>query len=718
MHCRSTFINRLILLRGWLIVLALIAGSNSLRAQQAFYISQVGNDHWSGRLATPNAAATDGPFKSFDRAKEAIEELHSGNGVHDTIVISIREGIYNLSESIRMNDKHSGSRGYPVIWKNYNNEKVEIIGGRLVQTRDHVTDETLKSRIKSNYRDNIFQVDLRSIGVTTVPITGTRGRPGMELFFNQERMEPARWPNEGWALIADVPQSGEMVYKGELPHMRFGMPVGRHYGRFTYAEDQPKQWSNTNDILLHGYWVWNWFDEYLQIASIDTTSKEIIIKPPHSNYGYCKEQRYYALNVLEELDRPGEWYVDREKQVVLFWPPSIEAGNTLIISALDEPVIQFDSCHDIIVEGIEIKYSQGLGVVINSGHDILVAGCAFRNLGDFAVRINGGHHNGIKSCDIESVALGGVVLSGGNRKTLTRGDNFVVNCHIHDIGEWIRTYQSAIMVSGVGNYIANNDIHDGPGTGILLNGNEHLIEYNELHHLALETGDVGAFYMGRDWTERGNIIRNNYFHDLTGPGEHDVNAVYLDDWASGTTVEGNIFSNCARGIMIGGGRDNVVNNNLFINCRPSIHVDSRGLGWAKYYFDGSNNTLFDRMDSMHFREPPYSVRYPALLTLYNDQPAIAKNNLLSHNISYQGRWIDLHDKLTYDVVMSSDNMIADSEKGPYSSMDKIIKGNPGIDVHKGRDFRVSKPGLKYGYRNIDTKRIGLQQDELRKKLTH
>jgi parallel beta-helix repeat protein len=578
----------------------------------------------------------------------------------------------------------------------------------------HVTNSSLLKRLPGTSADSVFQIDLVSIGITRSSEIQKRGSPGVELFFNNRRMTPARWPNEGWALIADVPQSGNLVYKGELPHMRFGMPVGKHYGRFTYSEERPKYWSNIGDIVLHGYWVWDWFDEYLKIESIDTASKEITIKAPHSNYGYCKQQRYYALNVLEELDRPGEWYIDRSQNTVLFWPPSDPYSSDLVISQLQEPLIQLDSCSNVRIEGFDLEYSQGNGIVINGGENNLVAGCTFSQLGDIAVRITGGKNNGLQFCDIKNVALGGVVLAGGNRKSLEAGKNFVVNCHIHEIGEWIRTYQSAITISGVGNYIAHNNIHDGPGTGILLTGNEHLLEYNELHHLALETGDVGAFYMGRDWTERGNIIRYNYFHDLTGPGAHDVNAVYLDDWASGTTVQGNIFSNCARGIMIGGGRDNTVDNNLFIDCRPAIHVDSRGLGWAKYYFDGTNKTLFDRMDSMNYTRAPYALRYPELLSLYNDQPAIAKNNVITHNISYLGRWMDLHDGLTFETVNSQQNLVADAEAGPISEKDKRIKGNPGITDYQQQDFIIKPAGLKNGYKNIQWSKIGLQRDPFRK----
>jgi parallel beta-helix repeat protein len=117
-------------------------------------------------------------------------------------------------------------------------------------------------------------------------------------------------------------------------------------------------------------------------------------------------------------------------------------------------------------------------------------------------------------------------------------------------------------------------IHDAPHAGIILTGNEHLIEFNNIHHLAQETGDVGAIYVGRDYTERGAIIRHNYIHDLGGVGFGSM-AVYLDDCSSGITVEGNIFYNLKYGAFVGGGRDNRIHNNVFVSCNPAIRVDAR-----------------------------------------------------------------------------------------------------------------------------------------------
>jgi len=568
----------------------------------------------------------------------------------------------------------------------------------------------------------------------------------MELFFNGSAMILSRYPNDGWLKITEVPQFGDrLIHKGGLPHFRFGIPVGRHYGRFKYEDDRPERWRQTKDIWMHGYWTWDWADTYGKIEKIDTKKNEIHPAEPYSGYGYTKGQRFYFLNVLEEIDSPGEYYIDRKTGKLYFWPPERNEKSEIAVSILEEPIFLLENASHLNFEGVTFECCRSTAVKIFNGKNIKIAGCVFRNLGNVAVVIDGGVNNGIMSCDLYELAGGGIHLKGGDRMTLTPANNYIENNHIYNFGRVFRTYNPAIYMEGVGNRLSHNHIHDSPHAGVLFSGNEHILEYNEIHDIAKETGDVGAFYIGRDWTCRGNIIRYNYFHHLFGPGLHGVNAVYLDDWASGTTIFGNVFYRAGRAAFIGGGRDNVVENNIFVECDPSVHVDARGLGWAKYYFDKSNpnyvNTLIDRMDAVNYSQPPYSEEYPELQTLYDDDPAIPKNNKIIRNLSYGGRFIDLHNNLKIETVHIEKNLIADPviakgnldpdqsnsfqtyEYGHAATMEKMkgnkfFDGNPGFKDVQEEDFHLKKNSLAYelGFKKIPIEKIGLYSDEYRKSL--
>jgi len=90
-----------------------------------------------------------------------------------------------------------------------------------------------------------------------------------------------------------------------------------------------------------------------------------------------------------------------------------------------------------------------------------------------------------------------------------------------------------------------------------------------------ETGDVGALYTGRDWGSVGNVIRYNFIHHTGGVRGWSM-GVYLDDCDNGDTIYGNAFYRVTRAAFIGGGRYNRVENNLFVDCSPAVHVDARG----------------------------------------------------------------------------------------------------------------------------------------------
>jgi hypothetical protein len=108
----------------------------------------------------------------------------------------------------------------------------------------------------------------------------------------------------------------------------------------------------------------------------------------------------------------------------------------------------------------------------------------------------------------------------------------------------------------------------------MFTGNNHVLEYNHLRHLALETEDVGATYCGgRDWiSPRGTIIRYNFIHDVLGYGwngkwvsPYFAWGIYLDDNSGGVDVIGNIVARCGRSLMHGhSARDCRVENNVFI----------------------------------------------------------------------------------------------------------------------------------------------------------
>ncbi len=654
-------------------------------ADVRLYVAPYGNDAWSGRMATCNRDETDGPFATLERARDAIRTIKEQTGLPaGGVLVEIVGGTYERDRAFELTKADSGEMDRPIVYRAAVDAEVRLIGGRVVTDWKPVTDPAVLERLDPASRRKVMQADLKAQGIADY---GEVASGGLELFFYDQPAPLARWPNQGFTEIRDVTD--------ELPIVVHGRK-GSQVGKFHYEGDRPERWVDENDLWLHGYWFWDWSDQYKQVATIDVDRQLIQLAPSDHGYGFRRGARYYALNVLAELDEPGEWQLNRQTGILYFWPPvSIEAGRPTV-SVIGSLVVARDVSH-VTIQGLLLEDVRGTAVKVIDGIDTRMVGCTIRNTGDQGVEITGGQKNAIIGCDIYNTAGGGSTLSGGHLPTLTPAEHLAENNHIHHFGRWKRTYTPAVAITGVGNRIRHNLFHDGPHNAVQLGGNDHLIEFNEFHDVCLETDDVGAFYMGRDWTQRGNVVRYNYFHHL---GKHgggaSVMAIYLDDWASGTTVFGNLCYKAGRAVLIGGGRDNTVENNIFVDCTPSVHVDSRGLGWAKSYFDGTDPTLVDRLNSVDYRHPPWSTRYPQLLTLYDDEPAIAKGNLIARNISVGGSWADLLDGLTDKVVTFADNWIGDD---PHF-----------VDREKG-DFRLKddSPAFPLGFRPIPLDQIGLYQ---------
>ncbi len=591
-----------------------------------------------GEFARADAPAAPGAvYRGIqDAAGACAVARDKGRWAEGGIIIHVRQTAGLFAEPVRLEAGHSGAPGGPLTIRGMT-DAPPAPGGHVISAPGQPSpftraeDESVLSRLPETARGNVVKVDLFSLDFSQEELgkLSRRGfgrgvqRAQMELLANGEVMPLAEWPNEDWARIEAAPQ-------------------GQDGGMFTVANrDRLARWTTAEDLWVHGYWTWDWADSYERVERLEPETGAIYTAPPHGAYGYKQGQRWRALNLLEELDRPGEYYIHRGSGTLYWWPPAPIEALTVAVSTGESAFI-IENASDIVIEDFLIEGLRGTGIVIRDSRDVSVRGCLFRSLGNRAVAVNAGSDVLIAGCDITGTGDGGIVLSGGNRMTLEPGRHAAVNNHIHDYSRWRRTYCPAVQVSGAGHRVAHNKIHNAPHNGIQLGGNEHRVEYNELFDLCKDTGDVGAFYTGRDWTARGVLIQHNYFHDLRGPYTHGAMGVYLDDAASGFNVRGNVFERASRAMFIGGGRDNLVANNLFIDCAPSVHIDARGLGWAKEYIaEGGSWNMYEKLRAVRHTEPPYSERYPELAAILDNQPAHPLGNVVRHNVSIGGDWLDL-----------------------------------------------------------------------------
>jgi len=657
----------------------------------AFYVSPGGNDGASG---TSGVKA----FATLQRARDAIRELKKTTTLpKGGITVWIRGGEYYLEQGFELSSEDSGTAVAPIVYQAMPGEQVRIIGGREVGGWQKVQNQAILDRLDPAARGQVYQTDLRAQDIDNFGQLKSRGfargtsPAALELFFQDKPMSLARWPNDSFLRISGFTEAKDDGH---------GRRLGELSGGFNYEGDRPKRWKDTSDIWVHGYWAYDWANSYEHIAHIDIKKRHIKTSPPYGNYGFRTGGRFYFLNVLEELDEPGEWYLDRKSGILYFRPPEpIEQGRTLV-SIVEDPLFHLNSTSHVTIRALAIECARGAGVRISGGSSNLIRNCTLRNLGNYGVTVNGGKDHSVVGCEIYQMGDGGISLRGGDRKTLTPANHFAYNNHIHHVARWSRCYVPAVSMSGVGIRVWNNLIHDHPHCAILFGGNDHLIELNEIHHVCLETGDVGAIYTGRDYTFRGNIIRHNFIHHTGGVGMGSM-GIYMDDCVSGTQIYGNVLWKLHRAVFLGGGRDFKVENNIFIDCDPAVDIDGRGLSKSPVWHNMVYKTMKERLERMNWKQPPYSTRYPELADLqkyYAKDDGLPPGNILvARNICVGEKWLTIRWGATKDMVTVRDNLVEDD---PHF-----------IDAANG-DFRLKddSPAFELGFKRIPFEQIGLVKE--------
>ena len=691
------------------------------------YVATTGSDTNSGTRRKP--------FATLERARDEVRRFsQNGKLPKGGVTIWLRGGDYLRTNALELTAADAGTPNSPIVWRAGKGETVRLLGGRKLSGFAAVTDPAMLARLPEAARGHVMQVDLKALGVNDLGQMRSRGfgRPltpaHCELFCGSRPMTLARWPNEGdWERIAGYPDSGAI--KDE-----HGGKTGKLEEGFLYSGDRPQGWKDLSDLWVHGYWSWDWANTYERVASIDLDLRLVKTAAPYGMYSFRKGQRFYFLNLLEELDQPGEWFLDRKTGILYFWPPdpltrpgghplSLRGGRgesktqapEILLSLLSDPLLKLTDVSHVTFRGLILEATRSSAVQIHGGASNLIAGCLIRNIGNYGVTIEGGAGHGVLSCDIFDTGDGGVSMEGGDRQTLRPGGHFVENCHFAHQGRWSKCYVPAVIMGGVGQRAAHNLIHDHPHCAILYTGNDHLIELNEIHHIALETGDVGAIYTGRDYSFRGNRLRHNFIHDTGGVGMGSM-GMYMDDCVSGTEISGNVFYKVQRAAFLGGGRDHLVLNNIFVDCNYAVELDGRGLDTSPVWRSMVDKTMRQRLAEVPLAL--YRERYPALKTL--DQyygppggPAIEgaafkgvppENNVVERNVCV-GKWLKEYWHATPGKLLLQNNLT--------NAAASFVRppGNP----PQANDFSLKRdsPAWNLGFQPIPLDKIGPYRDELR-----
>lgn len=597
------------------------------------YVSPNGNDSNDGSEGSPLA--------SMEGARNKIREIKKSGMPQNGITVTFREGSYKWTDTLEFNSEDSGTENGKIVYRSYPGEKAVMEAGIRIPGSAFapVTNEDILMKwSNAKAKQNIRQLDLKSYMAKngynnvsdyytqmydTYHFGGTYQGQSEEVvkkegnntdirrpiysFDGEPALWLARYPNKEGGWYADTHPQTKFLKVGEV--VKDGGKT--EASTFKYSERRISKYAGYDDVYVFGHLKYLFYHDEAKVT-INSKDQTITTVSPLP-LGISSNRDYFIFNILDELDAPGEYYVDKNTGMMYVYPNGDINSKTLNVSLLDKNwMIQMNGTSNVTFSGLTFENSKGGGIKTAVGDNVRIEYCSFNNFGTKGIEIGDvtgvpysyygrlnwpefdkddnldwyqeqdnywkenyikGKNNGIYGCIINNTGNSGVDISGGNPHTDERSGDYVENCIIENTGAYKRTYAASMVVRAHGINIKNNRLGHTPAA--IINGTFTVadIENNELYDGMTESNDNGLIYCNYQYPNLDIKIKNNYFHDT--PAEHEIkNAssafsqrsgiAFDNNYGGGIVIDNNVFVNIPRGSFLK--TDTVMNNNVFVDC--------------------------------------------------------------------------------------------------------------------------------------------------------
>jgi len=609
------------------------------------------------------------PFLSVHDARDHIRRKRHVNEVYDREVVRLLPGSHVLDKPLTLDARDSD-----VSYVGSSDGETELSGGVLIPKEQFVPSTTVNGAFEVDLVEGgAFNFSLSDVGSLNNPYPTRKA----EVFYGSKPMTLARDPNieaenvwrwVGYDNMSAIDSNNEtFIFRDVETASRWADSVTRDAAR-----------NETGGFWLHGYWKFDWRDTFIKLESITKNGSDYLVTRAHDTppqYDWKDGVRFYAVNSLGLLDHPSEYYISASTGKLYFIPPEGVMSHDVIVSKLPS-VVSMSGASNVSFENMKIRYSQGNVVEMNAVVGVNITSCDVSNGLGTCLSVSKADNRGAaffvppsrhmppkndarvlaferdvygdnRAVRVENNTVYGcggsaISISGGDVKTLETSECAVVGNECFEFARIKRTYQPGIAFQGVGHYIANNTISNCPHTGLTGGGNDHLFEFNVIRNSVYESIDAGAFYVGRSWAQRGNVARFNEIDTVRSTeklaqASCSQNGFYLDDEMSGWEFYGNVVRNATTGVLLGGGRRNVIRDNYFEANDKDVAFDNRGMNWqSKSCAENCSASLGTScfhaiLVDLNYQHPPYSVRYPEIVNIYRDRPCTPVYNVIADN---------------------------------------------------------------------------------------
>ena len=295
-----------------------------LHATPWFFVAPDGNDGGPGTL--------DSPFRTLERTRDALRERRKREALPaGGVAVMLKGGVYRLEErSFSLSAQDSGTAEAPIIYQALPGERPVIRGGRAIRGFALLSDPAAMKRIPKPAHKHVMQADLKAQGIKHFGALRSRGPRSyvkeyncpahLELFFDGQPMSLARWPNDTIKLSDRFARVQAGSQKTERSR---GRTILANPDVFSYSDPRQDAWANEPAGWMFGYWQWMWDGSCQPIARVDAAKRLIHIDWQLTPWRLkprvlVRGAPYQGINLLCELDSPGEWYLDRATGLLFF----------------------------------------------------------------------------------------------------------------------------------------------------------------------------------------------------------------------------------------------------------------------------------------------------------------------------------------------------------------------------------------------------------------
>ena len=636
---------------------------------QKIFVSTVGDDSGDG--------SEEEPLRTLEKAIDVANEMREDSD--KLIEILLREGTYSVTNTIKIINSQKDDSLLKI--SAYQDEKVTINAGvDIPLSAMSIADSDFTNAIidKPN-AGSVLQYNLKDAQIEDLGEISLRGHlisdekeAQAELSLNGEVQKLAGWPNGEYTGLIKPIDSNEYGKR-----TKSGIANGCS---FKVNYDRPSQWSKPEQAWLSGTIGPNYEFDYYPVSRFDSEEKRVYLSRGALEK-YYTEPYYRFENVPEELDEPGEYYIDRQSGMLYFYPPEDAPKDSVLTITMSTPTLdvsrkapnsmfRIENSKNIVFENLIFKGGRGSAITGKNNSNIQFINCEINSFGENGIRFDASTDIKISDCKIHDVGQDGILfVSCGNYKTLSPSNIVVSNNDIYNFARLERSYKTGIDFGYrcVGATAANNHIHNGPHAGMIFYGVNNDIYGNEFDNLVTEFSDMDALYCNNSnypW-ERGNKIHNNYFHDIgksSMNGRHQINvrAIRTDNRGCGLNIYENLFYNIGDGgngngnngigAITAEGTRNRIFNNLFVDCNeayfntlqykeietaddgtlyPDTIINSSGVEVANTINGAKVADLKKRMENYL---PVYGKQFPELYNYFYEHPNMSKTNEFKNNM--------------------------------------------------------------------------------------